>query len=304
MRKSELIERVKELKKENSVVILAHYYVDESIQQIADFVGDSYYLSQMALKQDQNNILFCGVKFMGESAKILSPNKKIIMPNMDADCPMAYMISEEKIAEVRRRYDDLAVVCYINSTAQIKAISDVCVTSSNAVQIISKLSQKNIFFIPDQHLGRYVQKQVPEKHFILNDGFCHVHTSIKQSNIIKAKQDHPEAEILVHPECTYDIINMANYVGSTSEIIDYVAKSQSQKFIICTEIGILYELKQKKPNKQFYFVGDEQFCPNMKKIHLENVYQALITLEPEVHIPKELILKAKKSLEMMHRLGN
>lgn len=303
MEKTKLIQSIKKLKQEKDVLILAHYYVDESIQQIADFVGDSYYLSQMALNQRQETILFCGVKFMGESAKILSPHKKIIMADIYADCPMAHMAQEETVEEVKGLNDDVAVVCYINSTVKVKALSDICVTSSNAVKIISKLKQKNIFFIPDEHLGRYVQKQLPEKHFILNNGFCHVHTSIKKDNVLKAKECHPEAEVLVHPECTWDIVELADYVGSTSGIIDYATKSKSQKFIICTEMGILYELKQKNPSKQFYSVGHRQFCPNMKRINLENVYQALITLEPEVHIPEELMLKAKKSLEMMHILA-
>ena len=189
-------DRISELKREKDVAILAHYYVDGDVQKIADYVGDSFYLSKIATGLEQKNILFCGVKFMGESAKLLSPEKRVVMADDFADCPMAHMVTLEKIKEVREQYDDLAVVCYVNSTAEIKAVSDVCVTSSNALRVVQKIPQKNIFFVPDENLGRYVAKKIPDKNFIFNDGFCHVHKSITADNVIKAKEIYPEALVL------------------------------------------------------------------------------------------------------------
>lgn len=179
-------DRISELKREKDVAILAHYYVDGDVQKIADYVGDSFYLSKIATGLEQKNILFCGVKFMGESAKLLSPEKRVVMADDFADCPMAHMVTLEKIKEVREQYDDLAVVCYVNSTAEIKAVSDVCVTSSNALRVVQKIPQKNIFFVPDENLGRYVAKKIPDKNFIFNDGFCHVHKSITADNVINS----------------------------------------------------------------------------------------------------------------------
>lgn len=297
-----ILEEINKLKKQKNAVILAHYYVDEEVQKIADYVGDSYYLAKKAIECKEDVICFAGVSFMGESAKILNPEKTVIMPDKLADCPMAHMVEEDKIAAVREEYEDVAVVCYINSTAKIKTLSDVCVTSSNAVGIVKKLSEKNIFFIPDNNLGRYVAEQVPEKNFIFNDGFCHVHTSIKAENVLKAKEVNPEAEILVHPECTLDVLELADYIGSTAGIIDYATKSDCESFIICTEMGILYELKQKNPNKKFYSVGHRQFCPNMKRITLEKVKRNLELLDNQVEVEESLRSKAKKSLDRMLEL--
>lgn len=298
------LEKLKLLKKQRDAVILAHYYVDEEVQKIADYIGDSYYLSKMATKTKAKTILFCGVSFMGESAKILNPEKTILMPDTFADCPMARMADEEKIIEMKTKYEDLAVVCYINSTAEIKAHSDVCVTSSNAVSIVKKLPNKNIYFIPDYNLGNYVANQIPEKNFILNDGFCHVHTSIKAESIIKAKEARPSALILVHPECTEDVVAMGDYVGSTAGIINFAKSCEEKEFIICTEMGILYKLIENCPHKKFYSVGHRQFCPNMKRITIEKVISALEKMEPEIKVNEELRLKAKSSLERMHQLGN
>lgn len=303
MNQDDYIGKIDKLRKEKKAIILAHYYVDESVQKIADFVGDSYYLSKKALDRDENIIIFCGVQFMGESAKILSPHKTVVMADNLADCPMAHMVDEEAIKEIRNKYDDLAVVCYINSTAEIKALSDVCVTSSNALNIVSKLKEKNIFFIPDNNLGRYIASKLPEKNFIFNDGFCHVHTSITKEKVLEAKNLYPDAKVLVHPECTMDVVELADYVGSTAGIIDYATNSESEKFIICTEMGILYELKTKNPHKKFYSVGHRQFCPNMKLISLDKVYEALDTLSNQIEIPEELRVKAERALIKMHELG-
>lgn len=296
-------EQIKRLKEEKDVVILAHYYVDGQVQEIADMVGDSYFLAKKATEVSQQNILFCGVSFMGESAKILNPDKRVIMADEFADCPMAHMVDISRIEEVREQYPDVAVVCYVNSTAEIKAYSDVCVTSSNALRVVKALPNKHIFFIPDNNLGRYIATLVPEKEFIFNDGFCHVHTSIHKENVEEAKKLHPDAPILTHPECTADVLEISDFIGSTSEILDYATKSSAKEFIICTEMGIFYELREKNPDKKFYSVGHRQFCPNMKKITLEKVLHALETLEPEITLPEELRVKANAPLVKMLELA-
>lgn len=297
------LDKINELKKERDAVILAHYYVNDEVQAIADYIGDSFYLSKIATTVEAKTILFCGVSFMGESAKILNPGKTVIMPDMMADCPMAHMADIEKINEVRAEYEDVAVVCYINSTALLKTYSDVCVTSSNALKIVKSLPNKHIFFIPDENLGRYVASQVPDKHFIFNDGFCHVHKSITADNVKKAKEAHPDAQILVHPECTTDVVALADYVGSTSGIIDFATESSAEEFIICTEMGVLYELKQKNPGKRFYSVGHRQFCPNMKRITLEKVADALEQMTNTIELDEETRIKANKPLERMLELA-
>ena len=300
---SDLQNRIKQLKQEKNAVILAHYYVHDEVQEIADYIGDSFYLSKVATKTDADTIVFCGVSFMGESAKILNPEKTVLMPDETADCPMAHMVDVDKIREVRNEYPDVSVVCYVNSTAEIKAESDVCVTSSNALKIVKNLPNKDIFFIPDENLGRYVASQLPEKHFIFNDGFCHVHTSIHKEELQKAKEAHPEALVLTHPECTGDILELSDFIGSTSQIIDYATKSENNTFIICTEMGVFYELHQKNPEKKFYSVGHRQFCPNMKMVRLEGVKEALETMQPEVNLDEEMRQKAALPLEKMLKLA-
>ena len=296
-------ERIEQLKKEKDIVILAHYYVDGEVQEIADLVGDSYFLAKKATEVSQQNILFCGVSFMGESAKILNPGKRVIMADEFADCPMAHMVDIAKIQQVREQYPDVAGVCYVNSTAEIKAYSDVCVTSSNALRVVQSLPNKHIFFIPDNNLGRYISTLVPEKEFIFNDGFCHVHTSIHRENVEEAKKLHPNAPVLTHPECTADVLEISDFIGSTSEILDYATKSDAKEFIICTEMGIFFELEQKNPDKRFYSVGHRQFCPNMKKITLEKVVRAMEEMEPEVTMDEELRVKANAPLVKMLELA-
>ena len=354
----EIKQRIETLKKEKDAVILAHYYVDGEVQEIADYVGDSYYLAELATTVPQKTIIFCGVSFMGESAKILSPEKTVIMADRSADCPMAHMVEVEKIREVRKEYPDVAVVCYVNSMAEIKAESDVCVTSSNALKIVKKLPNKDIFFIPDENLGRFIAKKVPEKHFIFNDGFCHVHKSIHAEDVKKAKELHPEAVVLAHPECTGDVLELADFVGSTSQIIDYATNSDEKvflictgckrhghdprehvihiaglrysiffrffifisvvvisgrrsvslrafdyQFLICTEMGVFYELLQKNPEKKFFSVGHRQFCPNMKKIHLDSVLRALENPEEEVEMDEAMRQRAVGPLARMLELA-
>jgi quinolinate synthase len=298
-----LKQEIAALKSQRNAVILAHYYVDGEVQEIADYVGDSYYLAKLAVQLQEETIIFCGVSFMGESAKVLNPGKKVIMADEFADCPMAHMVEVDKIEQVRQSHPDVAVVCYVNSTAEIKAHSDVCVTSSNAIKVVKNLPQKEIFFIPDENLGRYVAEQIPEKDFIFNDGFCHVHKSIHKEELLAAKQAHPQAKVLTHPECTGDVLALSDFIGSTSQIIDYATESEDTEFIICTEMGIFYELAQKNPSKKFYSVGHRQFCPNMKKITLQKVKHALETLEPEMNVDSALAEASCKPLERMLELA-
>ncbi|MCM1244411.1 MAG: quinolinate synthase NadA [Roseburia sp.] len=300
---NELKNKIDRLKEEKNAVILAHYYVSDEVQEIADYVGDSFYLSQIAARSDARTIVFCGVSFMGESAKILSPEKTVLMPDATADCPMAHMAEEERIRAMKEKYDDLAVVCYINSTAELKKMSDVCVTSSNAVKIVKALPNQNIFFIPDENLGRYVAEQVPEKNIMLNDGYCPVHAQMTVAGLEAAKLAHPEAEVLSHPECTKEILDRSDYIGSTSGIIDYAGKSNKKEFIICTETGVFYELVKNNPDKAFYPVMKEQICSDMKKITLEKVADVLEKGSNEVFVSDELRFQANKPLTNMLELG-
>ncbi len=298
-----MLNEIERLKKEKDAVILAHYYVNDEVQEIADYIGDSYYLAKVAKTVDAKTIVFCGVSFMGESAKILNPDKTVLMPDMSADCPMAHMAEIEKIGEMRKRYDDLAVVCYINSTAELKCHSDVCVTSSNAVKIVKALPNKNIFFIPDENLGRHVAQQVPEKNIILNDGFCHVHVSVTADNVKAIKAKYPDAAVLAHPECKKEVLDLADYIGSTSGIIDYASASNDTEFIICTESGVGYKLKEQNPDKKFYFAGTKHFCPNMKLNTVEKVLEVLKTGANEVHVSDEVRIKSLKPLDRMLELA-
>lgn len=299
---NELVTEINNLKKEKNAVILAHYYTTDEVQEVADYIGDSYYLAKVAKTTNADIIVFCGVSFMGESAKILNPDKTVLMPDMLADCPMAHMADIEKIKELRDTYEDLAVVCYINSTAELKCYSDVCVTSSNAVKIVRSLPNENIFFIPDENLGRYIAKQVPEKNIILNDGFCHVHVSMTANTVLTIKENHPEALVLAHPECKQEVLDLADYIGSTSGIIDYATSSSNREFIICTESGVRYELETKNSEKTFYY-ADLKFCPNMKRNSLEKICHVLKTGENAVEISNEVRHNSLKPLDKMLELA-
>lgn len=270
------------LKKEKDAVILAHYYTPDEIQAIADYVGDSFYLAKIAEKISEKLVVFCGVGFMAESVKIINPDKTVLVPDTTADCPMAHMASVEKIEEMRRKYDDLAVVCYINSTAELKCHSDICVTSSNAVKIVRGLKQKNVFFIPDKNLGAFVAKQVPEKNIILNDGYCPIHAALKKESLLNEMKAHPKALVLSHPECEEEILSLSDYIGSTSDILSYAEKSKNSEFIICTEDGVSYPLCVTNPDKKFYFPKDDFKCPDMKLNTLEKLLHVLKTGENEI----------------------
>lgn len=297
-----IFERVKELKAQKNAVILAHYYVDGDVQKIADYIGDSYYLSKIATTLSENVIIFAGVNFMADSAKVLNPNKKVILPDSTADCPMAHMVTTAQIKKVREMYEDVAVVCYINSTLELKAESDVCVTSANAVKVVKALPNKNIFFIPDKNLAHFVAEQIPEKHFIYNEGFCPVHNFMEVKYVTDIKKQYPNIKVLAHPECPRLVLEYADYIGSTSGIIDYAKTSNDKEFLICTENGVCHKLVQDNPDKMFIF-NDLSICPDMKKITLESVVASLESLTPEVVINKELSEKALKPLEKMLELS-
>ena len=299
----EKLKLLAQLKKEKDAVILAHYYTDDEVQKIADYVGDSYFLSEKAREIEKKVIVMCGVSFMGESVKLLNPNKIVLLPDETADCPMAHMATVKKIQEVRKNYEDVAVVCYVNSTAELKANSDVCVTSANALKIVKNLPNKNIYFIPDKNLAHYISQKVTNKNFIFNDGYCYIHNSVTKEEVEMAKKKYPRAEILVHPECIKEVVEMGDYVGSTSGIIKYATESLNKEFIICTEDGVLYELKEKNPDKKFYLPKENFKCVGMKKITLDKIIKALETNEPQVHLEETLIKNAYKPLENMLQMA-
>lgn len=292
------------LKEEKNAVIMAHYYVDDNIQEIADYVGDSYYLSEMATRVKEKTIVLCGVSFMGESAKLLNPEKRVLLPDLEADCPMAHMASVEKIEEVRATYkEDVAVVCYVNSTAELKAHSDVCVTSSNALKVVKNLPNPVIYFIPDRQLGTYISRRIPEKKFIFNDGGCPIHTVITGEDVQSALACHPGAKILVHPECREEVIEMADYIGSTSGIIDHATASSAREFIVVTELGVMYELKKRNPEKSFYSTAAGQICEDMKKITLDKIISVLEQDGAGLEMEADLMDKANAPLKRMLELS-
>lgn len=296
-------EEIKQLKLEKDAVLLAHYYVPAEVQEIADYVGDSFYLSKVASKLTNKVLVFCGVSFMGESGKLLNPDKAVLMPDASADCPMAHMVTKAEIDDVRARYEDLAVVCYINSTAEIKSWSDVCVTSANAVQIVKKLPNQNILFIPDKNLGRYVAEQVPEKNVMLVKGYCPVHEEMKVKEIQELKQLHPLAEVLAHPECNASVLSIADYIGSTTGILKQAAASNAKEFIIATEIGVRYELEKQNPKKTFYFPKTEPVCMDMKKITLDGILHVLRTGENGAAVASNIAEPSKATLNRMLELA-
>lgn len=296
-------EKIYLLKKQKNAIILAHYYAPSEVQEVADYVGDSFYLAKIAKSSTADVIVFCGVAFMGESAKILNPNKKVLMPDVSADCPMAHMVTEGRIKELREKYDDLAVVCYINSTAELKCQSDVCVTSSNAVKIVKALPNKNIFFIPDKNLGRYVAEQVPEKNVILNHGYCPIHVKVSLEEVLQEKKLHPTALVLSHPECEENILNISDYIGSTAEIIDFAKQSEKDEFIICTEDGVEFELIKTNPNKKFYFTKTRPCCVDMKQNTLDKLLKVLETEENPIEVDEETRERALLPLNRMLELA-
>ena len=299
MDKNKIVKDINELKKIKNAVIVAHNYQVDEVQEIADVVGDSLALSQYCASSTADVIVFCGVHFMAESAKILSPGKTVLLPESGAGCPMADMVTEEELSIKKKQHPDAAVVCYINSSAAVKALSDICCTSSNAIEIVRSIKERDILFVPDQNLGRYTAKMVPEKNVILWDGFCVTHHRVKKEDALKVKELHPDAMLLVHPECREDVLSVADFIGSTKQIIDFASKSSHNKFIIGTEMGVLYKLKKENPEKEFYLMTQGLICPNMKKTTLKSVFDSLNEMKSEISLDEGIRLKAFAALDRM-----
>jgi len=302
---NDLQKKIIELKKRKNAVLLAHYYQTMDIQVIADFVGDSFDLSKRAKNAEENLIVFCGVKFMAESAKLLSPKKTVMLPNPNAGCPMADMVTPEIVKNLRNHHPNAAVVCYVNSSAETKAECDICCTSSNAVNIVKKLDADEIIFVPDKNLGAYVAQFVPEKKFIYMQGWCPIHKNITVEEAIAKKREFPNAKFAVHPECEPDVVKLADFVGSTSQILDYCANSRDWEFIIGTEYGVVERLRYYYLEKDFHILSPTLVCPNMKKTTLEDIYNCLANENQEniIELPEDIINKANVPLEKMLELG-
>lgn len=296
--KVNLSEKIRELCREKDAAILAHYYVDGEIQDLADFVGDSFYLAKMAKELPNKIIVFCGVTFMGESACIINPDKKVLIPDMSAECPMAEMADKKEILAMRAKYEDLAVVCYINSLARTKALCDVCITSSNAFNIVKNLPQKNIYMIPDGNLARWIATKLPEKNIIPGKGYCHVHHRITPSDILEAKEKYPGAQVLTHPECRIEVCEISDYVGSTSDIIRFASESSCKEFIVCTEIGVSHMLNMQNPQKTFHFIK-KGVCNSMRKLTPESVYDCLVNENTIAEVDDNISRQAIHSLNRM-----
>ena len=293
-----MIERIMRLKQERDAVILAHNYQRPEIQDIADFVGDSLALAIQASETDADVILFCGVDFMAESAAILNPDKMVLIPDTDARCPMAAMITEQKLIEMKRTYPDALVVCYVNTSASVKAESDICCTSANAVEVVNSLDCEEVIFVPDKNLALYAAR-FTDKKVMPWDGYCPTHHQILASDITDAKKRHPDAEVLVHPECRPETIDLADGVYGTEGMIRHVRDSRSDEFIIGTESGMLHRLEREFPEKRFYAVSDYTICPPMKMVTLLEVVRSLENLEHVVTIPEDVQKKAKDALDRM-----
>ncbi len=294
--------KIEELKKKTNTILLVHNYQIPSIQDVGDYLGDSLDLAKKATDTDAENIIFCGVDFMAESAKILNPEKNVIIPDIDAKCPMAAMVDSIELKKLKEKHSDSEIVSYINTTAETKALSDICCTSANAVKVVKNLESDVIIFVPDKNLGSYVKRFVKDKEIILWPGFCPTHHKIRKSQIINLKQKHPDAEVLVHPECRPEVIDIADHVFSTNGMVNHAKESNASEFIIVTEKELCYRLKKENPEKEFYSIKTA-ICPNMKKITLEKVLNSLQTLEPKVILPDEVMEKAKKPLERMMNIG-
>ena len=302
---SEIQSEIIRLKKEKDICILAHSYQAEEILEVADFTGDSYKLSVDASKAANSTIIMSGVRFMAETCKILSPQKRVILPNPDVGCAMADQMDKELISQVKEQYPDYTVVAYINTTAELKTICDVCVTSSSAVEICRKIENDNILFIPDCNLGAYVAAQIPEKTFKLLSGGCPIHACVSTDDVKTAKRLHPDALLLVHPECKPDVCAMADYIGSTSGIMNYAIRSGCKEFIIGTEMSIQEHLQYRCPDKNFYYLSKKLICPNMKSTTLVDLYNCVAGKSgEEIILPSETIIQARKCIDEMIRLGS
>lgn len=297
-RNKELQEKILRLKKERNAIILAHYYQRPEIQEIADYLGDSFGLAQKAKETDADVILFCGVHFMGESAKILNMDKTVIIPDERAGCPMADMVNVDGLRKLKAQHPKAKVVAYINTTAEVKAETDVCCTSSNAKAVIESIDADEIIWVPDKNLGQYVQ-QFTDKKMIIWEGYCNTHDLLTVPDVEKLKQEHPDALFVAHPECRPEVWRMADFVGSTTGILKYCRESSHHKFIVATEEGVRYKLELESPEKEFIFASKYLVCPNMKVNNLKKLANALETMQPEIYLPDDVADKARASLERM-----
>ena len=292
-------EKIQNLKQQRRAVILAHNYQPGEIQDLADFTGDSLGLSIKASKTDAEIIVFCGVQFMAETAAVLSPNKTVLLPDKTAGCPMADMITAEQLAALKQKYPEALVVCYVNSPVEVKAESDYCCTSANAVEVVSSLPKdRKIIFVPDQHLGMYVAEQTGRE-LVLWPGYCISHVLITEDDIKNAKAKNPDAVVLAHPECSEPVKDLADHMLSTGQMLRFVEKTAAKKFIIATEIGIIHTLKKRNPNAEFIAASEKAICSNMKKITLAKIINSLENMEYKIEIPDDIRRKAQKSLDRM-----
>lgn len=296
---NELIEKINILKKEKNAVILAHCYQNIEIDEVADFVGDSLYLSQQAAKTDADVIIFAGVYFMAQTAKMLSPDKKVLLPRMESGCLMADMINLEQLRAFKAQHPDVPTVCYINSTAEVKSECDMCVTSSNALRVVKSMGAKKILFLPDTYLGKWVESQLDDVEVITFPGFCPTHLRIKEEDVINARQTYPEALVLAHPECHQTVTRLADYVGSTTGIIEYAKRSNAKQFVIATEKGVVDRLKRDVPEKEFILIKDNIICPNMKWNTLTDIYNTLVNEQYEITVDEEISKKAVRCIDRM-----
>jgi quinolinate synthase len=295
---SQLRENILNLKKKRKAVILAHNYQLGEVQDMADYVGDSLELSQKAAKTDAEVIVFCGVHFMAETASILCPEKVVLLPDMHAGCPMANMITAEALRQKKKEHPQATVVCYINTSAEVKAESDVCCTSANAVELVRKLDAQEIIFVPDQYLGHYISTQTGRE-MILWPGFCPTHARIQPADIIRQKKEHPQVEVMVHPECRPEVIELADAVLSTGGMCRYARSTAAREMVVGTEVGIIYRLRKENPDKMFIPISEQAVCPNMKLITLERILWCLEDMAPEVKVPEEVRIRAKAAVDKM-----
>lgn len=296
---NELIEKINELKREKNAVILAHCYQNAEIDMVADYVGDSLYLSQQAAKTDADIIVFAGVYFMAQTAKMLSPDKKVLLPRLESGCMMAEMINLEQLRVFKANHPNIPTVCYINSTAEVKSECDMCVTSSNALRVVKSMNAEKILFLPDNYLGKWVEAQLDGVEVITFPGFCPTHQRIKPQDIIDAREKYPNAKVLAHPECHQSVTSLADYVGSTTGIMNYAIRSDAKTFIIATEKGVVDRLQRDIPNKEFILVRNDIICPQMKWHNLEDIYNALLNEENEIFVDEQIAKKAVKCIDRM-----
>lgn len=297
--KKEIIEKIQKLKKEKNAIVLAHCYQNVEVDEVADFVGDSLYLSQQAAKTDADIIVFAGVYFMAETAKILSPDKKVLLPRLEAGCQMADMINLQQIREFKSKHPNIPVVCYVNSTAEVKSESDICCTSANAVKVVKSMNVPRVLFVPDTYLGTYVGEQLKDVEVITYPGYCPTHLRIRPEDILEQKKVYPDAEVLVHPECHKEVVKLADFVGSTTGIMKRAKESSAKTFIIVTELGVVERLERDFPDKKFVLVSPKAVCANMKWIHLEDILNSLEAEQHEIDVDPELAKRAYAPIEKM-----